>query len=516
MLPAPSVKRALGALVLGLLALLAGPASVLGATQPTPGYQPAFVTEREAGPWEDCLWAAAAMFLDKWTSGSDTVSRERLRALSGDRVGGSGFVDVKRAFDKLGIHLAFSPGGGARITWTSLLDRLAKGGGAIVLGDYHNLPARYGRWDRDFWARTGTGDDPALYLDRYDRRRGQILVMDPLAPDGWRGEWIPAAAIRTFVWKSGGLVAAAMTPPARVVPPFEGVAVGGATTATAGSNITVSWPVESAPTGWSFSGADLVTEMVALGVVDPVLPALQATAIAASDALPTSTVTGAAGVIQATIPVPGVPGLYRFSAGLSETSSGRPVAAAGPFALYVAGPRAGTIRVQPQLHIAPGAQVGLPLLVTNSGTESWADAPLVGWLPVEDQRLREIRLVGRWVAPATPATPAAAPAAQAATGSGSAAIAGPFLPAASTANGLADQALRATVTGKIDLGALHLETGDQAVFTGLVQAPARPGTWLLVFELIDETGRSLALSGSAPGIVAVDVTAPGAAVAPAP
>ena len=111
------------------------------------GSQALFVTEREAGPWEDCIWAAAAMLLDKWTSGSRIIGRERLRALSGDHEGGSNLGDVQRAFARAGLDLATSPGGGASIGWSTLLRRLGSGGGAILLGDYGELPARYGRWD---------------------------------------------------------------------------------------------------------------------------------------------------------------------------------------------------------------------------------------------------------------------------------------------------------------------------------------------------------------------------------
>jgi hypothetical protein len=498
--PVPPLKRALGSVLLAALLVLAGPVSVLAAPQPSPGYQPAFVTEREQGPWEDCIWAAASMLLDKWTSGSRIVSRERLRSLSGDRTGGSGLADVRRAFDKLGMRLTFSPGGGESISWNALLDRLANGGGAIVLGDYHYLPSRYGRWDPDFWSRSGTGDDHALYLDRYDRRGGRILVMDPLAPAGWGGEWIPASAIKKFVWRtSGGSLWAAVTPAARVLAPFEGVALGSATAEAHGATVGVSWPVETAPQTWTFRGATVTTDLAPLGAIDPSLPVLLASASAApADALPAPSASAANGVVRASVAAPVAPGLYRLTVGLGETTTGRGVGSAGPFALYVAGPRAATITVHPKLVIDAGGQAQIPVQVVNSGSESWVDPPLVGWLSLDAQRIHEVRVVGRWVDP-TAAAPGS-PGGSAATGTGIADVA-------------RDPGLAPAPAGPIDLGSLHLETGDHAALVATIQAPTQPGSWLLVFEAVDHIGRPLALTGSAPGIVVVDVRAPDSAPA---
>lgn len=124
---------------LGLVALIAtltlasapAPALALDPPRPLPGYQPAFVTERQSGTWEDCTWATASMLLDKWTNVATRVDREKLRRLSGDLEGGSGLAHVGRAFAKLGIELTWSPLGGDAVTWRELLDRLRHGGGAI-------------------------------------------------------------------------------------------------------------------------------------------------------------------------------------------------------------------------------------------------------------------------------------------------------------------------------------------------------------------------------------------------
>ena len=68
-----------------LLTALPAPAAALEPPRPLPGYRPAFVTETDTRPWTDCLWASGAMLLDKWTNGDVRVTRQQLRAASGDR-----------------------------------------------------------------------------------------------------------------------------------------------------------------------------------------------------------------------------------------------------------------------------------------------------------------------------------------------------------------------------------------------------------------------------------------------
>jgi len=57
---------------------------------------------------------SAAMLLDTWTNGRFQTGRDRLRALSGDHVGGSTFADVARAYARVGIPFRYSPNGGDR------------------------------------------------------------------------------------------------------------------------------------------------------------------------------------------------------------------------------------------------------------------------------------------------------------------------------------------------------------------------------------------------------------------
>jgi hypothetical protein len=471
----------------------AGPA--VGHHLPTMGYLPAFVSEREDGPWEDCMWASAAMFLDKWTSGAVRIDRTRLRTLSGDLDGGSALADVRRAFDKVGLRLTWSPGGGATLSWADLLDRLALGGGAILPGDDGQLPARYGRWDPTFWGRTGTGDDHALYLDRYDRRTDAVFVMDPLAPEGWTGEWIPASLLRRFAWEKDGVVTVALTPPARTPAPLEGVSLGSANTSIDGSGVRVTWPVTAAAPGWTAAGVSLTADLTSLTAIDPTLAAVQAPAPRApavtADGTATATwmgpgpqpaqpMTATTRSLTSSLPMP-APGLYRVTMSITEDRSGRAITSLEPFALYVPGPRAAQLTTPGDVTIAPSGKVQIPVRISNLGAESWGPPPAVASLPPELQRGPELRLVGTW---AWHPDPAGAP----------------------TSAPLPDPVRSVSVS--VAAGSLELLSGETTVVSALLDAPAEPGSWRLLLDLVDGHGSSLATEGSRPALIDVQVVAP--------
>src|SRR6266542_4077118 len=92
---------------------------------------------RHVWQWfNDCVWAAGEMLLDKWTHGDVRIHQARLRRLSGDRKGGSSLFDLARGIRiASGIGLRFSPGFGDPMTWWQLLDRLEHHGGAVLLGE---------------------------------------------------------------------------------------------------------------------------------------------------------------------------------------------------------------------------------------------------------------------------------------------------------------------------------------------------------------------------------------------
>ena len=270
-------------LIAMLLAMLPSPVAALEPPRPLPGYRPHFVTETDDRPMIDCLWASGAMLIAKWTNGRIHPTHQRLRALSGDRSRGSNLDDLKVAYRKLGINLQFSPDGGNRITFNGLLRRLAHGAGAVVLGDDSKLPRWYGRWDYGFWHMTKkekkkhpSADNHAVYVERFDRRRGRVWLMDPLARGNYHGEWISAWALRKFVWSSGGAVYAAVTPNAKPAP-FAHVRTSAATLSRTSSALQADWSFR-APRKWHFPG---VTTHTAFSTIsDPMLALAKAPMLA--------------------------------------------------------------------------------------------------------------------------------------------------------------------------------------------------------------------------------------------
>jgi hypothetical protein len=156
------------------------------------------------------------MLLEKWTG--ERVDRRALRGAANVAKGGSSFRDVTRGTDYLlNLHLRYSPGGGDPMTWRQLLARLSDGGGAVIEGAYSRMPQWFKRWDRKFAASGSVKSAHAVYVERYQPRRGRVWLMDPLGRDGYNGEWISVSALEYFSYTSSGLVHA-MATPARLPP----------------------------------------------------------------------------------------------------------------------------------------------------------------------------------------------------------------------------------------------------------------------------------------------------------
>ena len=323
------------------------PAAALEPPRPLPNHRPAFVTETDERPWKDCLWASGAMLLDKWTNGDLTPTHQQLRRLAGDPHGGSTLEDLHVAYARLGINLRFSPDGGERITWSMLLRRLAKGAGAVLLGDDSKLPRWYGRWDYGFWKLTtkekASKDNHAVYIERYDRRHRRVWLMDPLGRPGWKGEWISvcgAASIRVdHRWRGPDR---GRHPIARAAP-FARVAVSNPVISATSTTATAAFGIK-APRRWTFPGADVRVTFKPAG--DPLLAAatsLPVTTIAtANDGRPKKPVATVRGTsLRATTPLPSKAGAYRVTMKLTDRRFGRTVARAGNVTVFVPGPAAG-------------------------------------------------------------------------------------------------------------------------------------------------------------------------------
>ncbi len=528
---------------LALLAALAGllPASVAAAAprepwRPLPGYRPTFVTETdEAPPWKDCLWAAGTMLIDKWTAGHVQIGRETLRRLSGDRNGGSTFVELGRAFDRLGMRLTWSPEGGDYVTWPELLDRLSKGGGAVLLGDYGKLPRRYGRWDPSFWKKDGTDDNHALYLDGYDRRYRRVWVMDPLAPKGWDGEWVPLSALMRYAWRTGGGgLWVAMTLAAQSAP-FANVILGVASASLAGNRLDLTWPITSVHGRWSYPGADLVVETqrlddaivadgptvlgdatatadlqaptgmrpplppddadpagstptgTAANGVSPLAVGAAVSPTAPTTPLPPTTVAPLPDGVAASLALPTAPGAYRVQARLVERRFGRTVASAGPYTLFVPGDRHATIAAQVAAPaVSTGETVGVAVLITNTGSTTWADTRAPAGGVGERAPSLDTSLVAHWI-PSEPDL-----------GASDGAAAAPS-PGTNVVSGDAD------LPDPIPVAQIPLAPGASKVLWLDIPAPRQPGAWTLVLDPVDAINGSFAAGGNRPVSVEVFV-----------
>ncbi len=462
------------------LSALPPTAAALEPPRPLPDYRPAFVTETDERPWRDCLWASGAMLLDKWTNGDVTRTHQKLRSLARDHSGGSTLEDLSVAYGRLGIDLRYSPDGGERITWSALLKRLANGAGAVLLGDDSRLPRWYGRWDYSFWKLTkdekADKDNHAVYIERYDRKRGRVWLMDPLGRGNWKGEWISVRALRRFAWTSGGALSVAVTPTARAAP-YEGVTIADPQLSMTSTTLDATWWFE-APRKWEFPGADVQATFEPAD--DPLLAAAESVpatmtgaAIAEAPAAPIASVAGK--LLRTTAALPTEAGAYRADVTLRDRRFGDVVASAGKVAVFVPGPRRATLSVHAREEaIEAGRAVTVSVSVRNAGTESWAERAGSAQTSDGPFPIRATRVVARWVPLDVPAD-AAAPA-------------------------------------PVELKAVPLAPGKATTVKAELLAPGSPGVWALVVDVVDDVDGSFAALGSAPAVGVYGVVVPRAIV----
>jgi hypothetical protein len=458
----------------------AGPAPVaaLEPPRPLPGYRPTFVTQTDQRPWTDCLWASGAMLLDKWTNGDLQVTHQRLRAASGDSSGGSQFRDMRVAFGALGFAFEYSPDGGDPMTWSQLLARLSKGAGAIVLGDDHDLPRWFGRWDYAFWKKKGKKDNHAVYIERYDRARGRVWLMDPLARGEWQGEWISVWALRRFVWTRGAAVFAATTPTAKAAPFAKVKASAKPKLVRSGDAVEAAWSLK-APKAWRFAGADVTAKYLAAG--DPIVTAATSPDVPVRSnearAPRRASVVVQGRTMRLTAPLPTKPGAYELHLGVRDRRFGDAFVTAGDVAVFIPGDRRATLRLNVREQgIEAGSSLRVSVSAANTGTETWAgewtlDAG-AGRMTVE----RGTRLVAHWVR---------------VTGDASA--------------GRAARAADRGPSRPIVLGEVPLEPGEVLTVRDTLIAPSTAGRWALVVDVVDDVDGSYAALGSEPAVAHIDV-----------
>ena len=471
----PRTARTLGALALAIAFLLpaAVPAAAREPHRPLPNYHPDFVTQRDGGgTTADCLWASASMLVEKWTAGRMTISKDRLRRLSGDMKKGSNFNDLTPVLKELGLKPRWSPEGGDYVTWSGLRDRIRKGGGAILLGDYHELPRYYGRWAPKFWKKKGKKDNHAIYLDRYDGRSDRFWVMDPLAPAGWKGEWIPARYLRAFAWTTGGGGLWVMMTPTAKRAPFSGVKLAGPEASVRDGKLQVDWKVRKAPKRWRLPRVKVLTRVerlhnpVALGITDALSAPLATPATKKSK----PSARYASKTIKARMRLPATPGAYEIAMSLGEKRFGRTVARSSTV-VYVPGERRGSILVKNAGAAIAGEALELDATIMNTGTRDWMDPE---WLPTSiaeavDPR-RDTAIRASWK----------------------------LLKAE-------DKDAAGATFNSVNVHAVPLKAGEVAHADLLIPVPRTPGRWLLTLDIVDEIVGSFAANGSAPRMIVVKV-----------
>jgi len=172
---------------------------------------PAHISERKAGPWDDCTLASGGMAADAATGGRMAPTRAQMRTASGvvDHVATSdptNLSDVARAIDSLAPALYVQRlQDGLRISLDDWIAALRGNTVGIAIGLYSGLPAQFTRHDPNFAAK-GVKSGHATFV-MWDG--AQFWWDDPLGPPaGYVGEPIPESVLRAFVtpWIWNGVV----------------------------------------------------------------------------------------------------------------------------------------------------------------------------------------------------------------------------------------------------------------------------------------------------------------------
>jgi hypothetical protein len=403
--PRARSSRLAARVILGLV-LFAGSAAALPSAQAAATWLPPTQADAASSPdrptgeytprrvWQmkkNCVWAAGAMLVDKWTQGGIRVSQSVLRRASNDKKGGSSLYNLARGVAAVtGIRLRFSPGSGDTMTWWQLLDRIEHSGGAVLIGLYSRLPAHFTRWDRSFANRRNNSH--AVYIQSYDRIQGRLWLMDPLAKGHYPGEWISVEALHRFATIDAGKVMAAATP-ARRQPQtapltdhaYHLTSPRVAATAVAGSLLKVSVGLHISsgfpnPAAHRFVGrwVPLATPRAprpsrlpravldSASTADAGLPPVpvQATTTSAPDR------AGSSG-FSAAVPVPTIPGRYRLSLGLTEVGRKTPSRTFRAVVIEVVDPFAARISLPDVNGVTAGERFKVKVGLANIGSLDW-------------------------------------------------------------------------------------------------------------------------------------------------
>lgn len=164
-------------------------------------YRPAHVRQLGWGSAFDglnCTMASACIALDRHTEGAKTSNPPLMRSFQSDQVGGT---DLNDAAD------AWAAGYGETLTvntvsWATFVSQINAGRGAIVQGDYQEIP--------DAYSGQPSFDGPhAIYVNEFNSDVSKALVYDPLRSSAY---WLPSTYLRNYAEAfAGGSVAAGFT-----------------------------------------------------------------------------------------------------------------------------------------------------------------------------------------------------------------------------------------------------------------------------------------------------------------
>ena len=264
-----------------LLTALPTPAAALEPPRPLPGYRADFVTQTDKRPMNELplgVRGDAPRQVDQRRGpGQPPAAAREVRRPRGRLV-------LRRAEGRLRevrLQAEVLPGRRRRGSpGASCCPACRKGAGAILLGDYGKLPRYYGRWDHKFWKKKGKKDNHAVYIERYDRSRGRVWLMDPLARGDWEGEWISVWALRKFAWSLGRLRVRRHDPDREGRSVREGQGDEAEGRALVRPAVDASWTLKT-PKRWKFPGAN--AKAVFETAEDPLLAAAHVAAAAGED-----------------------------------------------------------------------------------------------------------------------------------------------------------------------------------------------------------------------------------------